>query len=106
MARSSGLDVQAELRRFIDHHTAVGSMMADWQAAWRTWISKAVEFGRGKPQNAAGLKRGSDEYAALHKSATWWREAGFDTVYDAIANRCWHDNADQFHDGRRVEVSA
>lgn len=106
LARSHGLDVQAELRRFIDHHTATGSMMADWQAAWRTWVSRAVEFGRGRPLNAAGPKRGSDEYAALHRTATWWREAGFDTVYDAIASRCWHDNAENFRDGKRVEVSA
>ncbi len=106
VARSHGLDVQAELRRFIDHHTAVGSTMADWQAAWRTWVSKAVEFGRGRQQNAAVPKRGSDEYLEANRDAAWWREAGFPSVYDAIANRCWHDNADQFRDGHRVEVSA
>ena len=55
---------------------------------------------------ATGPKRGSDEYAALHKDAAWWREAGFPSVYDAIANRCWHNNADQFRDGHRIEVPA
>lgn len=50
----------------------------------------------------AGAKRGSDEYAAAHKSASWWREAGFPTVYDAIASKCWHDNAHQFRDGKKI----
>ena len=53
-----------------------------------------------------GPKRGSDEYAALHKAAGWWRDAGFDSVWSAIAAKCWHDTADQFHDGKRIEVAA
>ena len=55
---------------------------------------------------ATGPKRGTDEYAALHKSAGWWREAGFPTIWDAMASKCWHDNAHQFRDGKRVEVAA
>lgn len=51
------------------------------------------------------LNRNSDEYADAHKSAAWWRDAGFPSVWAAIASRCWHDNADQFHDGQRVEVA-
>lgn len=55
---------------------------------------------------ATGPKRGSDEYAALHKSAGWWREAGFDSVWSAIAAKCWHDTAHRFRDGKCVEVAA
>ena len=55
---------------------------------------------------ATGPKRGTDEYAALHKSAGWWREAGFASVWDADASKCWHDNAHQFREGKRVEVAA
>ena len=55
---------------------------------------------------ATGPKRGSDEYAALHKSAGWWREAGFPTIWDAMASKCWHDNANEFRDGKRVGVAA
>lgn len=55
---------------------------------------------------ATGPKRGTDEYAALHKSASWWREAGFASVWDADASKCWHDNAVQFHNGKRTEVAA
>lgn len=47
-AVSAGLDCDSELRRFRDHHTAKGSVMADWDAAFRTWLGNAVEFGRGR----------------------------------------------------------
>lgn len=104
-ARANGLDVQAELRRFIDHHTAHGSTMADWQAAWRTWCGRAVEFGRAKPQNAAGMRCGSDEYLEANREATWWREAGFANVWEAANARCWHTNAHLFHAGKRAEVT-
>ena len=60
----------------------------------------------GAAGSATGPKRGTDEYAALHKSASWWREAGFASVWDADASKCWHDNAHQFRDGKRVEVAA
>lgn len=53
-----------------------------------------------------GPKRGTDEYAALHKSAGWWREAGFPTIWDAMASKCWHDNAHEFRGGQRVGVAA
>ncbi len=42
-----GLNVDAEVRKFIDHHEAKGSLMASWPAAWRTWVGHAVSFGRG-----------------------------------------------------------
>lgn len=62
------------------------------------------------PKDAAAAtvtaKPGSDEYAALHKSAQWWRDAGFDTVWDAMASKCWHTNAHLFRDGQRVGVAA
>ena len=47
-------------------------------------------------------KRGSDAYAAAHKSAGWWRDAGFDSVWSAIAAKCWHDTAHQFRDGKKI----
>jgi len=60
----------------------------------------------GAAGSATGPKRGSDEYAALHKAAAWWRDAGFDSVWSAIAAQCWHDTAQNFHDGKRIEVAA
>lgn len=35
-----------ETRKFLDHHRARGTLFADWNAAWRTWIRKAVEFAK------------------------------------------------------------
>lgn len=36
--------VEAETAKFLDHHKAKASKFSDWQAAWRTWMRKAVEF--------------------------------------------------------------
>lgn len=38
------LDPEREALRFRNHHAARGSMMADWSAAWRTWVMNAVKF--------------------------------------------------------------
>jgi hypothetical protein len=46
-AQKAGVNVARELEAFRDHHVAKGSVMADWQAAWRTWVGNAVRFGRG-----------------------------------------------------------
>ncbi len=40
-AVDKGLSVIAELTKFRDYHIGKGSVMADWQATWRTWISYA-----------------------------------------------------------------
>lgn len=37
-------DPQAETARFLDHHRAKGSLMKDWNAAWRTWMGNAQKF--------------------------------------------------------------
>lgn len=44
----------AELDSFKNWHLAKGTVYKDWQAAWRTWCDKAVEFGRS---NKAQPKR-------------------------------------------------
>lgn len=47
---------ERELQRFKDHHRGKGSTMADWQAAFRTWLSRCEEYGgRG---NGAGKPSG------------------------------------------------
>lgn len=72
------------------------------------WLTKEQNSGRtaktGTP--VSGPKPGTDEYAALHKTAGWWREAGFDTVWDAMASKCWHTNAHLFRDGKKAQVAA
>lgn len=32
--------------QFVNHHTANGSTMSDWDAAWRTWYFKTIKFER------------------------------------------------------------
>lgn len=43
-AASKGLSVDAELQKFKDFHAGKGTVMLDWQAAWRTWCSNAKQF--------------------------------------------------------------
>jgi hypothetical protein len=31
-------DLADQTERFLDHHRKVGSLFADWTAAWRTWM--------------------------------------------------------------------
>lgn len=52
-ANQRNVNIQSELESFRNFHTAKGTTFKDWQAAWRTWCDKAVEFGRaGKRQPA------------------------------------------------------
>ena len=58
------VSLPVELESFRNHHQAKGSTFKDWQAAWRTWCDKAVEFGRAgghKPQAMSFAER--DELA-------------------------------------------
>jgi uncharacterized protein YdaU (DUF1376 family) len=40
-AGQKGVDVAVELQKFRDYHASKGSVMLDWQAAWRTWVGNA-----------------------------------------------------------------
>lgn len=59
--------LRTELSKFTDHHTAKGSLMKDWQAAFRTWITKADEWrskrreNRNGNDNRSGLARAIDQ---------------------------------------------
>lgn len=45
---------ETEIEAFIDHHKSRGSLMKDWDAAFRTWIRNSVKFGKigGRPQKS------------------------------------------------------
>lgn len=61
----SGSRVEAELARFRDHwaaKTGADASKADWQATWRNWVRKAVEFGPGRN----GASSGDDPFAGAH----------------------------------------
>lgn len=38
--------VRPQTERFIDHWKSKGELRADWDATWRNWMRKAVEFNR------------------------------------------------------------
>jgi len=44
--RRPDLDPHEQFTHFIDHHTAHGTRLIDWQAGWRTWYTKAVQFNK------------------------------------------------------------
>lgn len=56
------LNVKNEFVAFTNWHTAKGSTFKDWQAAWRTWCDKAVEFGRAKGQAPPSKQANRDSY--------------------------------------------
>jgi hypothetical protein len=44
--------IDVMLERFRNHHAGKGSVMADWSAAWRTWVGNEIKFNppaRGHP---------------------------------------------------------
>lgn len=61
----TGGEFRGQLLRFADHHTAKGSMMVDWQAAWRTWCGNYRSFGmaRAGPRHNPGPRTAHDAIA-------------------------------------------
>lgn len=52
-------ELQEQAERFRDYHTAKGSTMKDWDAAWRTWWNNGFH----------GIKRRTDQSATAGKSS-------------------------------------
>lgn len=52
---------EIQISKFADYHAAKGSLMLDWQAAWRTWCGNYRQFGqpRAGPTNSPPRRRGS-----------------------------------------------
>lgn len=46
-------DPRAEFAQFTDHHRSHATVMADWDAAWRTWCRNAKRFSRGPTNGRA-----------------------------------------------------
>ena len=74
-ALSRNVDLASELTPFRNWHTAKGSSMKDWDAAWRTWCDKAVEFGRAGTNPAARLAPINGRQAAISNYAAQAAEA-------------------------------
>jgi uncharacterized protein YdaU (DUF1376 family) len=50
-AEDRKLNIAIELTSFRNWHESKGTALKDWQAGWRTWCDKAVEYGRAKGAN-------------------------------------------------------
>ena len=88
-AKAKGVEVQAELEKFKNYHLAKASTMADWQAAWRTWVGNAraplvavAPTSDTKPQ--------------------WALDAGFASIWDANNSMCFKHNAHEFRNGKKL----
>jgi hypothetical protein len=84
-AQNAGLgqaEFRTEWRRFRDHHRAKGSLMADWSAAWRTWLGNMAQF---QPARAGPQKRGgvSDLWLELSEAENEQDQSEVDTGDDA-----------------------
>ena len=53
LARYPDADASAMFEQFRAHHTAHGSTMKSWSAAWTTWLGNAERFGYPKRQATA-----------------------------------------------------
>ena len=89
-ARDLELDPAQLVGPFVDHHLAKGSLMADWDAAWRTWCRNDVKYAqrrapglplfavvKGGSEAAQGDPYGTRAWAATVPDAspggeTWW----------------------------------
>ena len=60
-AQKKGISVPQELEKFRNYHQAKGSVMLDWQAAWRTWV------GNCRPTVTKGL---DPEWAAFYSRSS------------------------------------
>ena len=79
----TGLNLGHEIGKFMDHHKAKGSLMADWQAAWRTWVSNGEKFAKTTPAKHESFRE-RDERAARerYEAATGQRRPAIKQVFD------------------------
>lgn len=92
-AEERRLTLAVEMQSFRNHHQAKGSTFKDWQAAWRTWCDKAVEFGRAvntAPKQALSFAE-RDEQARRKRweemTGRKWPESYDPTTIDATTTR-------------------
>lgn len=61
-AAERNVNISAQIPKFIDHHTANGKAMADWDAAWRTWCRNEIGW---RPNGQAGKPTSMDATQAI-----------------------------------------
>ena len=70
-AGQQGVSVIDELPKFIDYHRAKGSLMASWDAAFRTWLRNAAKFNQERGSSNAGhqANRGAGSLSLVERVA-------------------------------------
>lgn len=75
LATELRVNLAVEFPKFLDHHRAHGSLMADWQSALRKWIRNAHEWGR--TGNGTGNRNGGNRLQGRNSDAIEYaRELG------------------------------
>lgn len=65
--------VDRETEKFLDNHRSRGSTLKDWDAAWRNWMRRAVEYA---PRGKAGAPTQSVDGSAYFDGTQWRRADG------------------------------
>lgn len=87
-AEARRIDIASELSLFMNSHSAKGSTMIDWQAAWRTWCDKAVMFGRaGGRQRAKSFQELAQDVARDKYEEIFGRPHPSRVVCDVVAQQ-------------------
>lgn len=53
------IDPRSETQKFLNHHRAKGTTFKDWEAAWRNWMLKAIDYS-GPPKLIPGVPSGME----------------------------------------------
>ena len=70
-AEERGVSVAVELQKFTDYHKGKGSVMADWQAAWRTWLGNVKQAQETfKERDARNARKRWEEMTGNHHPDT------------------------------------
>jgi hypothetical protein len=101
-AEERGVIPGSEIAPFRNHHTAKGSLMADWSAAWRTWCDNAVRYGRapGKPVS----DHPSTLFEGVHGDDSWGLRAWTACQHDAKLTDCGDGRQAAAINGFEVEL--
>lgn len=83
-AKEKKLDLNAELEKFRNYHQAKGSVMLDWQAAFRTWLGNAVTFSKAGKASGGEAWRSNDNLM-LDKARELGVSSHGKTVRDLLA---------------------
>lgn len=50
---------------FANHHRGRGNLMADWSAAWRTWVTNEIKFAQNRQPPKSGSSTGQRTFADI-----------------------------------------